>query len=80
MHRIKIKLTTPEMTVDFIDTCTGYQCDVNVYDGSKVIDAKSLVGVFSIEQGKVIEVKAISSNEEIIVNFIRDMEKFKYRG
>jgi len=77
MHKKKIKLTTPEMMSEFIDTCSKYDCDVNIYDGRAVRDAKSIIGVFAIAQGKEIYVQAITSNEDVIVNFIKDMKKFE---
>ncbi len=77
MNRLKIKLSTPEMVSEFINVCSKYECDINLYDGRNVIDAKSIMGVFAIEQGKVIEVKIISSGESIISSFIEDMRKFE---
>lgn len=77
MNRIKIKLSTPEMVCDFINVCSKYECDINLYDGRSVIDAKSIVGVFTIAQGKEIEVQAISSDESVISSFVNDMKKFE---
>ena len=77
MNKEKIKLSTPEMATDFINICSKYECDINLYDGSNVIDAKSVIGVFNIPQGKVIEVQMVSSNEDAIVNFLNDIRKFE---
>lgn len=77
MNRLKIKLSTPEMVCDFINVCSKYDCDINLYDGRSVIDAKSIVGVFAIAQGKEIEVQAISSDKSVISSFIEDMRKFE---
>lgn len=77
MNRKKIRLTTPEMVSGFINVCSKYECDINLYDGRNVIDAKSIIGVFAIAQGKVIEVQAISSDESVISSFIENMKKFE---
>lgn len=77
MQKIKIKLTTPELIAEFINTCSKYECDINLYDGRNIIDAKSLIGVFAIAQGKPLEVRAISSNKSVISSFIEDMRKFE---
>ena len=77
MNRKKIRLTTPEMVSGFINVCSKYECDINLYDGRNVIDAKSIIGVFAIAQGKVIEVQAISSDKSVISKFIEDMRKFE---
>ena len=77
MNKIKIKLSTPETVCDFINVCSKYECDINLYDGRSVIDAKSIVGVFAIAQGKSIEVQAITADESVISRFIDDMKKFE---
>ena len=77
MNRKEIRLKTPEDITDFVNICSRYECDINVYDGRKVLDAKSIIAIVSIEQGKTIEVQAISSNESIILRFIDEMRKFE---
>lgn len=77
MPRMKIKLTTPELIAEFINICTKYECDINLYDGRNILDAKSLIGVFAIAQGKTLEVQIISSNESVISSFIEDMKNFE---
>ncbi len=77
MNKMKIKLSTPELIANFINTCSKYDCDINLYDGRNIIDAKSIIGVFTVTQGKVIEVKAISSDKSVISSFIDDMRKFE---
>lgn len=80
MNKKKIKLSTPEMVSEFINVCSKYDCDINLYDGRNLIDAKSLIGVFAIAQGKAIEVQVISSDESVISRFIEDMRKFEVQG
>lgn len=77
MNRTKIKLATPEDITDFVNMCSKYECDVNIYDGSTIVDAKSMIGVFSIQQGKVIEVQAITSDEDVVVDFIKNIRKYE---
>ena len=77
MNKMQIVLKTPEMVAEFINVCSKYECDINLYDHRNTIDAKSLIGVFAIAQGKVIEVQAISSDESVISRFIEDMRKFE---
>ena len=77
LSRRKIKLVTPEDITDFVNMCSKYECDVNIYDGSTIVDAKSMIGVFSIQQGKVIEVQAITSDEDVVVDFIKNIRKYE---
>lgn len=77
MNKKEIKLNTQELIEEFVNVCSGYDCDINLYDGKNVLDAKSLIGVFAIAQGKVLEVQAVTSNESVISRFIEDMRKFE---
>ena len=77
LSRRKIRLITPEDITDFVNMCSKYECDVNIYDGSTVIDAKSVIGVFSIPHGKVIEVQAITSDEDMVIEFLENIRKYE---
>lgn len=77
MNKKKIKLLTPEMISDFINICSKYDCDINVYDGRVTLDGKSIIAMFATAQGKTLEVQAISSDESVISSFIKDMRKFE---
>ena len=77
MNKTKIKLLTPDDITDFVNMCSRYECDVNIYDGSTVIDAKSIIGVFNIQQGKIVEVQAITSNEDVIIDFMKNIRKYE---
>lgn len=80
MNKLKIKLSTPEMVCDFINVCSSSKYDdydINLYDGRSIIDAKSIVGVFTIAQGKIIETEIIAEDKSVISSFIEDMRKFE---
>lgn len=79
MYKKKIKLLTPEAIAEFVKICCKYSCDINIYDGRSVIDAKSIVGVFTISQGKEIEVEINSVNEDDVVGFLNDIRKFEVK-
>lgn len=77
MNKMQIRLSTPEIVHEFVRICSKYDCDINLYDGRNIFDAKSIVSCLSIEPGKELKVQAISSNEDVVVNFINDMKKFE---
>lgn len=81
MNRLKIKLSTPEMAGDFVNVCSKYEnCDINVHDKSKIIDGKSIIGIFAIERGKEVEVEMITNNKNVIPSFIDDMKRFEVKN
>lgn len=77
INKVKITLKNPKEIANFINICSKYDCDVDLYDGSVVVDAKSIVSVFSVQLGKIVEVKAITSDESVISKFVEDMRKFE---
>lgn len=79
MNKAKIKLSTPEMVGDFIKVCSKYDCDINLYDCRSILDAKSVVAVFSVQLGKEIETEIITNDENIVLNFMNDMRKFEVK-
>lgn len=79
MKKTKITLHTPEMISEFIKICSGYDCDINIYENKNILDAKSLLGVFAIAQWKPLEVQIISSEKSVISSFVEDMRKFEVK-
>ena len=61
MNRIKIKLESPE----------------HLYDGSMVIDAKSVIGVFGIQMGKEIEVEMLGADKDEIKEFMKRIREYE---
>ena len=77
MNRIKIKLESPEQVTGFINLCSKYNNDINLYDRSMVIDAKSVIGVFGIQMGKEIEVEMLGADKGEIKEFVNNVRKYK---
>lgn len=77
MNKIKIRLFTAEETTEFVNICSKYDCDINVNDGRILLDAKSIISIYSVATGKIIEVQAITSNKSVISRFVEDMRKFE---
>ena len=79
MYKKKIRLLTPDSIAEFVKICCKYSCDINIYDGRSVIDAKSIVGVFTISQGKEVEVEVNSVDENDVVGSLNDMKRFEVK-
>lgn len=74
---MKIRLKTPEETTEFINICSAYDSDINVLDGSIMLDAKSIVSMFGITNGKIVEVEMISNNKKEVERFVERIRKFE---
>ena len=79
MNKLKIKLKTAEDTATFIRICNKYISDINVYSGSIKIDAKSIVGMYSMTDGKEIFVEIISPDENEVNKFKQEVNMFMNR-
>lgn len=77
MNKTKIKLKSPEQVTDFINLCSKYSNDINLHDGSVVVDAKSVIGVFGIQEGKEIEVEMLGADREEIVDFLEKISDYE---
>lgn len=77
MNKTKIKLDSPETVAEFINLCSKYDNDINLYDRSVVIDAKSIIGVFGIQEGKEIEVEMFGANKEEINDFLHKIKVYE---
>ena len=77
MNRIKIKLESPEQVTGFINLCSKYNNDIYLYDGSMVIDAKSVIGVFGIQMGKEIEVEMLGADKDEIKEFMKRIREYE---
>ena len=78
-NEIKIKLSTPEDISSFMETVMAFYDDVDLIDGSNIIDAKSLIGVCSLDRSKILKVRLLSNNAEAIEEFAKLMERFKVK-
>ena len=77
MESMKIRLCSPEDIMEFVNICNTFISDINVEIGSLIIDAKSIIGMFTIADGKEIDIRMISPDEDEIGKFIKKVKKFE---
>lgn len=78
-NEVKVKLNTPDDIINFSNIILKFNDDVDVVDGSKVVDAKSLMGVCALAQGKEVIVRILSNNIEAIDEFKLLMRRFEVK-
>ena len=64
MKTLKIKLSTIEDVRKFVETVTRYDMDIDLASGRYTVDAKSIMGIFSLDLIKPIELTAHSDNTD----------------
>ena len=64
MVTIEIRLTTLEDVRNFVNIVTKYDIDIDLSSGRYVVDAKSIMGIFSLDLLSPIKLTAHSENTE----------------
>lgn len=64
MKSFLVKLTSISDVKDFVSAATVQPCDIDVVSGRYTIDAKSIMGLFSLDLTKPIRVEVQGSDEE----------------
>ena len=75
--KTEIVLNTIARVKQFIEKIMIFDCDIDILVGRYVIDAKSIMGIFSIDLSKKLLIEIHSDDEEEIRRFNEMMEEFK---
>ena len=67
MKTFEIKLETINNVKDFVNIVNRYDFDIDLTSGRYVVDAKSIMGIFSLDLAKPIKVDIFSDSADSIV-------------
>lgn len=73
MTNATISLQAINDVKDFVNTVMRFEFDVDLVSGRYAIDAKSIMGIFSLDLSKPIELKAHTDKSE---EFLKAIDKF----
>lgn len=59
-----VKLNSVAQAMDFVKTVSKIDGDVDIIAGHKTIDAKSIIGVLSLDLSRVLSMKIITVDED----------------
>ena len=76
MNGTKINLTYDDLK-EFIKTTESFESDIDIIKGRYVVDAKSIMGILSLDFSKGVDIVIHSVNEDEIIRFLDAMKKFK---
>lgn len=74
MCEVEIKLNTIEDVKNLVSDVTGFDCDFEIVSGRFVVDAKSIMGIFSLDLSKELKL-VIRSDDEFEVERIKNKIK-----
>lgn len=73
MKELNIKLETIDDVKDFVNIVSKCAYDVDLSSGRYVVDAKSIMGIFSLDLSKPIKIEIFSDDCD---DFIGEIKKF----
>ena len=62
MKTVKISLNSIDKVKSFVNDITRFDCDFDLVSGRYVIDAKSIMGIFSLDLSKPIDLNIHEQN------------------
>lgn len=71
MKLFQVKLNSIVDVKEFVNIVNKYDFDVDLISGRYVVDAKSIMGIFSLDLGKAITIEAHTDTPEIIANDLK---------
>lgn len=76
MANLKIKLATIDDVKNFVSITTTFNCEVDVVSNRYVVDAKSIMGLFSLDLTKPLTLKINSSDEAVKKQIMERLNQF----
>ncbi len=64
MQSVYVRLSTPEIVQQFVDTLSPLNGAFDLISGRYILDARSLMGIFSLDLTKPIELKIYDDTPE----------------
>lgn len=73
MKTFNIQLNSINDVKMFVNIVSNYNCDIDLTSGRYVVDAKSIMGIFSLDLSKPIKVEVFSDDCEPL---LKELEQF----
>ncbi len=70
MYETKIQLRAINDVKDFVNTVIAFDYDIDLVSGRYAIDAKSIMGIFSLDLSKPIQLQAHTEDADALVKAI----------
>ncbi|MCI5891781.1 MAG: HPr family phosphocarrier protein [Clostridiales bacterium] len=72
MKKVTISLAAINDVKNFVNIVTKYDFDVDLISGKYVVDAKSIMGIFSLDLSKPIDVQVHSDDCDTFIDEIKN--------
>ncbi len=76
MKKVMVNLSASQQIKEFVNILSKYSFDMDLRSGKYLVDAKSILGIFSLDLSKPVELELLTDNEEEINKFMADIKSF----
>jgi len=76
MKKVQIKLSTIEDVRNFVNTLAQYSLDFDLISGRYTVDAKSLMGIFSLDLLKPLDFVIHSDDDAAVDSILGDVKSW----
>ena len=73
MTKVTVSLQAINDVKEFVNIVMRYEFDIDLVSGRYAVDAKSIMGIFSLDLSRPIELDAHTDNADA---FLKDIDKF----
>ena len=78
MNMIKVQFRGLDSVKNFVNILSKFECDFDIVDKRYVIDAKSIMGLFSLDLTHPLDLKIYSEDEAVVKSGIESLDDFNY--
>lgn len=77
-NEFRVQLNTIDRVKRFVKVCDNYEEDIDLSSGRYIIDAKSIMGIFSFDLTKPLNIRIHSNNDDVVRRFNEEMSEYRY--
>lgn len=78
MNMIKVQFRGLDSVKNFVNILSKFDNDFDIVDKRYVIDAKSIMGLFSLDLTHPLDLKIYSEDEAVVKSVIESLDDFNY--
>ena len=78
MNMIKVQFRGLDSVKNFVNILSKFDNDFDIVDKRYVIDAKSIMGLFSLDLTHPLDFKIYSEDEAVVKSVIESLDDFNY--
>ncbi len=76
MKKVMISLSESTQIKSFVNIINKYPFDLDLRSGRYLVDAKSILGIFSLDLSKPVELEILSDDNQEIEKFLEEIKPY----